>query len=1143
MNQPCLFNLEHYDCLTTEASKCYAVLDKKYSSNLTTPKHRQVIPRCAERIMEKGNGHYAGEARVIANKCRADGSEIAKSEENIIFSVHLPGLEKDTWQSFIQQKGHEINPYRLSLFLREEWKKKKNRFHLKPGSEKEEEKTVTQVEIIIELILDSFNQDKARLINSMKVLSDEIQDKQREYKEKETRKKVQDYHRQKDWDALYEYLRKIKTEGFPGEFIHFISEMEEAAQEGKKWLEIKNRCVEFLSTVVVDDLEKMAHELNAKKQEFQFLFTGKEKWGKKEDESQLGKLADELYLKILGIFQTVTDPEEQFLQIERAENQFLNILPLPPQDWRDHKDQLICRLSGHYSQTLKQVMEHQPDMEKLKQEMEQLEEKVKTLHLAENIDEIGSVRQRLNQLQEYADSLTYIFSIENPFELQYQDSRLLDLAAGIKKIEPFITNWAVFKSLEVELQESQDTIIQTVQIIEEIDRIIGMIKAESRKILHNDLKLDIYQFREEYNQIETSITQLVEAHRKVKFLKPLKVLLEIVNLKLFSQMEEETGLEKEYIGYDLYQVVDVLVKAGESLRESLEPLCRQPFTEPVQLLDGFIEIIENYRSQDFMLTVRAKKEILEIIVTLKKRIDDLIESVLSPIKQSLIPFIPLTPHEKLEEFSGRLQALKEKIPGTGIDYGGYEDLFLPFEQQVQEMGDMIQLQQFIHRQEFATAIKYVKENAEARVAFKDHMMACIYYYEHLENREWADDLWFDFFDKFAFPLSDDKGDKEGGILKKYEELFQAKLPGINPQRLHGHYKNFNSYLKQSPLFPYLMFITDQGSAEDLVYAINSTKNKKAAKKVFPLFHQYIIDHQLWGIYVRLYRACDSELVKHFSSNPMKIVHDSLAVKYQELREKFIAECCISLAEIETFYKLIPDDEEFRLYRSNHKTLEDLYRYLQEITQIFQQFENRDIWRDEQFKMTLNELERKCNRFKEEFAKIRENMCWESNIRHLQNLYNQGRKINETFKWKENRFAYNDLALLEKHEHKNSMDYSGKLQDLLRRFIQLWQDFQEKLVKLPYQFQTLKEVYNEEYFDSLLENWRKSELWSVWQKRDLPGPKNFEDFFNMLQRILDNHEAYLEIHKNGDKKILSNEEKTDPYIIFMEEKENKENYHR
>ncbi len=1135
MSHPCLFNLEHYDCLTTPLVQCSAVVQKKFKSNLTTRTHRDLIPRCAEKIIAKGSGQDTTEIQAIGNTFRP-GCEPIKTGRKIIFSEYLKDLESKTWQSFLQQEGMDINPYQLGLFLRERWKEKKNRILLKSLDETEERQIVFQVETLIELILNSFKQESARLESSMLVLINEIQDKKKQYTEAEIREKVLALNKERHWENLANYLQSTKKEGFSGEFICFLQQNETEAQEGIKWLEIRNSYADFHAHVEEKDLDTLLTALVSWKLELQFLFSSQAQWGTPETKNSLTTLTRDIYQKIQGILEKITDPQELYQRLMESENQLVPILSQPPVQWQQFKDQLLQSLEEHCAQTLDQILEQEEDMDDLKTKLDELVEKDTHIHLPAYITAIELARQQLNTFEQYSHTLNRVIAKEDPFDLQYLKDELGKLAEEISKIEPFIAKWAIFIKLKAELKQNQGICEQTVQSIDEIDDLMGRLIKESQKVLHIDLNINISQFRKEFSDMEAGITWLVDNHPQIKFLKPLQDLLGIFINKIFSFQGDNTHLEDKYVNHDFYQRVDLLVESGNQVVESLAELNNKAILDPVELLEGFKRVLIDTPIGDFILTLTGQKEIVTGITDIKQRIDELTKQELDPITRELHSFIPLVPVKKLTDFMGWIQALDKKIPRTSEDYSGYDELIMPFEEQIQDIMAMIQVQQSIHQQKFAEVIQFIKMKMEVQGPLKEFMLACIYYYEHLANQQWVENHWIEFFEQFGVKLGEKRGNKEDGILTQYETLFQTHLPGITPQNLYRHYKIFEVYLKESPLFPYISFITGHHGAKDLVTTIST---KSQARKFFPLFHQYTITHRLWDKYVQLYHACDKELFTHFNSNPMKIVHDDLAGKYQVLQDKFIAACSLTQGEVDTFASFIPHDGEFDIHQKNHKKLSELFRYFQEITRTFQQFEDRNIWIDLRLKNALNVLESKCNRFGEEFSKIRGTLKWMSLTKHLRHLYDLGNKILVTFEWKNGRFTLDDLVLLENYDRKNSADYSERFKALLFKFVQLWEDFKMEWGKLRPQYESLKEVYNHEHFALVFKNWQHSELWRMWQGKHKPEPRDFEEFFAMLQKTRDNHIAYRDAHESGSNNQQMDFDRIDPYIKLMEEKKEKE----
>lgn len=1143
MSNPCLFNLENYDCDLTKSQHCIEVLEKKFHSNLTPARHKEFIPGCAKNIEKKGPKQFGRKAMGIYSMYMDRKEGKPPEEKSLPFHEHLTNLDVKIWESFIREKAHEINPFRLVLFLKERWTEKK--LHLKNLNEPEEQELLQTVDDIMRLILEAFSRKRTKLHDSMKMIKNEIRDRQREHREKQLKEEIEELRQEKKWYPLAQFLEnKIDLHEYVGDFITYVEQVKKEAGEGKKWLEAKEELKNFIAHLKTKKLDRIFAELSTLEKNISFLFTYINKYSRPEEEIEIENFVKTAYQTVLLVIRKIEDPEDRYKEVNLREKELGHLFPPPPAEWYQYKEQLEQELSQFFTQLLEETLETKEDLEAVRQEVDAIERRVLNLGIDGMGAEIRSAKTQLAQLAEFANALEVFLAKEDPLDIPFLKVRLNELESGYQEMEKSISWWAVCRHLKEKFVGGGRIIAQTAEIVDEIDNLVGEVGKESRKILYNDLTVNIGQFSEKLRVVQKNVTNLLEANNGITFLENLKSFVIDIKYILFPPAGEDSYCPEPH---PFSQPIRELINSGQNLRNTFETLILEKIGDPVELIDRFLQVIKENKDLEFLLVAGEDKKMINTIEKIKTQIDKSIEAVLKPIREKLIPFVPLVSIDELEDFETQLTNIRTRIPGSSDadNYNGYEEISLPFEQKLDEMMDMVLLQHKLHEKQYEDSKTYIRQNNYSSPAFKNHMNACIYYYENLDGKEWKDNQWLDFFRKYGFQVADSNGGKnDNGILEIYQTLFEKNLFQIDINLLKLHSEIFKQHFPSGYLSPYLNYIGGESEPKQLLGKI---KNKKLAKKVFPMFLQYMERNLMWTKYVNLYNACDDQLKANFSQPPFDVVHRSLTERYEKLKKDFIPSGSITLEELDAFYNLIPGDEEFRLHLERYEELESLLNHLSAITTALEKYQQEDIWRNDYFKASLGELETRCNNFSGDFAPIRVNNKWERTINHLRNVYDLGLKIIDTFKVGKEEENPGGIDLLENYKSKATVDYSNKLQQFLTRAIDLRVRFRNEIEKLPTQFEQLPSVFNHYHYRQFIENWRKLELCSLCQKQGLKEPPGMEAFFDMLAHVLENHQSFLKHTGDGKKKVkpsVLNEKGIkvlDPFIHARLKKDEIENH--
>ncbi|MCP4154469.1 MAG: hypothetical protein GY757_42485 [bacterium] len=697
----CLFDLDNYDCDGTTPDQCIEVLEKKFSSWLTPANDRERLPDCAAAIEGKnGPKHFRDRAAGIRTRFVDKKEGKQPEEKSPLFYKYLSDLNLNTWQSFLQKKGIQVNPFRLVLFLRDRWQEEIN--SIAGLNEDEAQARLQEVEKIMQWILDYYSSKKERLRHSMQKVANEISERQRAYKEKELKNKIEELRKNKKWRALADLLEEVDSHNHFGQFIDYLAEVGKETEDGYKWLIYRDRLVQFLAGVTANKSNHIGREFQQLEQDLYFLFSNLDRYGTLEDDRELNNKVNALFDDLLPMLREIRDPEERYRELVQLENQFEGILPSPTAQWETFKVTMREELTKLFDDRLKDLLAHTKDLDDIRVQVDALEEKAAGIGIEGLYTPIENVKTQLVNLTNFVEAQELYLAKDNPMNIRHYQAQLQELEENYRGIEEFVSGWAVCKHLKNTFNENSKIFRQTANINDEIDELVLEVGKESQKILHNDLSVDISQFAGKFDQIKKKVHSISKTKGKTIFLENLATLIADIKRILLEPNGKET-LSPDRHPY--IQPILELVRAGEVFRNAFEELLVENPDDPVQTIDQFLQIIAQYKGTPLLLVAGEDKQLVALVEQIMKTIEQRITAVLEPITRALEPFIPLVPEEKLKQFETRLTAIRTRIPGSEDDYSGYEEISLPFEQKLDELTDMVHIQRLLSRQKFAEVRK------------------------------------------------------------------------------------------------------------------------------------------------------------------------------------------------------------------------------------------------------------------------------------------------------------------------------------------------------------------------------------------------------------------------------------------------------
>ncbi|MCP4146953.1 MAG: hypothetical protein GY757_04300 [bacterium] len=1121
MTQACFFHFEGYYCDTTEAEECYEVLEDKFRSHLTLPQHKKLVPACAQKIEEKTSNRFAQKARGIYNEFYSKKEEGTKKVE-LVFYEHLPQLEIKCWESFIKENQHELEPFRLIFFLRDKWNEKKNRF--KDMNEPEEQAVVKTVDKIMSLILNAFGKKKDKLEISMEMLKNEVQNKLKEYKIKELTGKIRTLHEEKKWQELADYLKPIEWHEYSGQFIRFLEEMTTVAGMGVQWLESKSKLQDAALNRNSIDLEALLNELSRMKQEIEYIFSGQEQYGKKGEENELTRIVTDTCECILDIIRSSNHTEIQYKQLIESEKKLETMFPFIPETWGVYKDTINSELYEVYMANLEEILKNNDRLEDVGKGVESIKEKARETGNDEITEQVEKIGEMWRKLSSYSNWLENFLSYDDPLLYKFKKRELAELKAGFEELADAASGWIAFNRLKERFETGTTLMHETMKIVNAIDSLIGELKEESQKILCKNLVVNLQDIRKKINHVEKDLHKLQKANDSFRSFEILETITQDIKKIIYPRAYPKpcSGTEN-----NITRTVTALVEEGHRLGLKFEKILAEQEADPIRLIDELFALIEDYKGKDFILTEKNEEQIRATIEKLSETIEIRIKESLLPVQTAVTPFIPLVPTANLQEYKERLTRQKELMSGSR-EYNGFEELTMPFEEELEELSVMVRMQLDIHQSKLEDAAKYIETRINLKDSFRSRMQMFIYYYGNLRGLPWDDSRWFVFFERFGYQLSAGNKNNERKnkpMLEAYETDFTENLLLVSPGDLDKHYKLFEKFMSENPIVYHAGFLTENRDSNSLIEKINL---EPLTTKILPLFVEYMKANEIWPKYDELFRAENGRLQEYFGSEPLGTVRESLDKQIAGL-EMMLPEGTVTDVELKTVREKIPTADDYSLQQDRYQVVEDLFHNLEEINRTFKQIEIRDIWCENNFKALLGDMARKGDRFSGAFAAIRRKNGWEEMSRHLRKIYDRGRLIMKKFQVNKEIDVLSDIAVLENHNSKASEEYSERLEKFLSEALGLWKEFNDEIETLQPRYDTLKAVYNDRYFNAFLGRWQRTGCWRLWHQQHFQVPGNMEGFFKMLNETLDNHRRFRENIDNGGKPAELDVSRTDPFI--------------
>ncbi|MCP4157621.1 MAG: hypothetical protein GY757_58465, partial [bacterium] len=841
----------------------------------------------------------------------------------------LPGLQQPAdWKKYLKKNPFHVHPFQLGLYLEDCWLAGKGRIKQGKIAEKKQLELVGNVKIIIKAILKTYPGEKETLLQLLRGIEDEADSISYKFQEKKLRRELEGLDNRKEWQELEKRVSGVKN---PSQFTELFNEdllkWEEKAQDGLKWLESKDRFMEFAGNWGTYNHDTLLETFKTNSGDFLNMYATRHQWGNEMLSEKLAQLTRDFYLQYLKcIEEPKVIPMEAYELLKENRKKFQAVFGPPPHQWNDYFKDLEKHLGKSYSDYLKDMLEKENQFKKIYMELDTLEQKVKPLNLSSNLGEIEAVRFKIAKLEEYCDQLQQILAVKDPTDGYLNDDLFQQLLGRLEETRTDAAKWAVYRDLDRDIREGAALVEQVVAVNSGIAEIVDSLKTQSREILDNKLDIDFSGAHSLWENVRESTVKLAGENNGVPFVENLEIMEQVFGEMIFSISREIPCPQERYQNIALYILITELSSCSETFLGKLSGILEKDYSAPVDLMTDFFAAVEEQREQDFIFTRPLLKKTIKTILNIKQKIQKLIGAQLDDAKKALIPMIPLLELETLTELAKKLEKIKLEMPSNNQSFKGYHALSLRFKTAVEELMRIIRIQEKILGNHFNEAVQAVEEGKSVRRPLKKYLMACVCYYRDLDKKEWDDEAWLRFF-RLHNPGDIEKENDTGGILKRYALMFNENFVAIEPRFLSKHLEIVREHLPDSHWLPYLLYLS--GNLETAAFA-DSVCCDEALQIHFPLFLDYLQEHRMWHRFVEIYRACGDRLSDQFEYSPLKIVADEISVEYEGLRKDFIDSVTIDHERLDSLLKRIPEDEGFFKFKNKLDELVDLQVIYREI---------------------------------------------------------------------------------------------------------------------------------------------------------------------------------------------------------------------
>ena len=1047
-----------------------------------------------------------------------NGDEVGAS---FPFYEYFPDLEFETWKRVLEKYEKRIKPLPLVLYLEDRWGDRLSGWYRLSDGDRDD--LAGNAGKIIDLIRETYGEAGGSLTieDYLAGIDREVRQKKRERKEQAIRDEITGLIKEKHWFEGSGYIKDIKIDAddYSDDFIHFLDQCKKKIESGRDWIRQKGKLRRLIEQEDLEDPFDLMNQCLNDRDNIKYLYDHCNEYGDNNDREELDELAADYYARIMNLVKGRQGPADAFKVVDEIEKNSKDIFPDLPEEWVTYKSRLSDQIKDSIDKGLEKVIE-EGGLDNLGEAVDELEATVISQFDIPDIESyVQSHLDSLRKLCENSYILDTIPKAEDSESLKNLLNKVDDVGKDIeiKRAEygEVVYKSTLFRELENKHKKTREMISEALDILGRLDDVLDVLEEESRKILQGSefrVSLNIRKYQERMREITRELLRLVKLHNNIKFLFNLKERVKALNRLIF----QGSPGHKTEPQVDLLGEVAEKVSLGDRFYESIRFLNQPENNEPLPLMEGLLETMKQYRNRDFIfrssVSAAVKDDLEETIGKIRRKIDE----ELSGMEEIVTGFHQLPAQGefgKIDRFHERFLFIQEQKADIHCDFDDIKKLLEARRERVDKISALGRVLQLIRSQQYSEA-RSLKESAESfEKALKDRLEAVIYFNENLDKRQWHESNWLYFFDHLC-PLlvTAENQSKYRGMFNQYETLLKDELFNLPPRDLEKHAGIFEKYLKDSDLFAYIMAIKGKYTGKEFIEYI---KTREAARALYHAFLDYLNRFGMWQIYVDLYRSAYGDLEDAFGEAPLDRAHDTLEEQYHLLEERFCSGT-IDPQEIQDFGHRIPHDDEFKYYRKKHDLLAELLGKYQQVEETFTRYKNQDTWEMNELQDDLKELESLSSSFSGKFEKIKIDMNWDETQQLLGKFYRAAAGILRKFSIEPYRDTEGpDLDELEHVKDKTAAAYSDKLRVFLIKVWALRQDFTESSDELSAAGWKLKEKFNNDFLDTLVQKWQQVEFSRLWKEENLPLPENMEDFLQMFKTILDNLERFLGIMEKGE----------------------------
>ncbi|UCH94511.1 MAG: hypothetical protein JSV88_30175 [Candidatus Aminicenantes bacterium] len=1057
------------------------------------------------------------------------------------FYQYFTDLEFNTWKQTLEKYEGRINPLTLVLYLEDKWADRLSGWPRLSNQARDE--LVNQAGKVIDLVREKYaspavNAGSTTIEDYLVRLEKQVRQKKQELIEQALRHDILGLIKEKHWLECSGYIMNIKIEtgDYSEEFLQFLQESKKTVESGRDWIRRKGKLRRLIEQEDLADPFDLVKQCLTDRDNIKDLYDCCGQYGDDNDREELDKLAKDYYTRAMNLVKNLYEPTAALKAVDKIEKSSKDMFPDPPGEWNAYKTHLSDQLKDSINEDLEKVLE-EGDLDNLGEAVDRLESTVITPLEIPDID--SYVQAHLDSLRKLCEDSHILDTIPKSADVESLKNLLNKVDDVGKDVEIKKTQYGemvykstLFKELEGKYKKTRDMVAETLEILGRFNDVVDLLEEESRKILQGSefrVSLNTQKYQQRMNSIERELLRLVKLHDNIVFLFNLKERVKALNQLIFQGSPEHKAEPQ----VELLGEVAEKVSIGDRFYEKIGFLSQPQNNEPLSLMDQVLDIMKENQNKSFIFRNSISTPVVDNLEEIMGKIRRKIDEELSAMEEIVTRFYQLpSPSlcKNINQFHQRFLFIQEKKAGLTGDFDDIKKLLEARRERMDKINDLGRVLELIHSQQYSEARDLAEVAASFEEDLRDQVEAVIYFNQHLHKRPWNESHWLYFFEHHCLHLVTAENQSQyQELFNQYETHLKKELFNLTPRDLEKHAVVFENYRKNSDLFAYIMLITGKYTGKNFIEYIQT---REPAKALYKGLLDYLYRCCLWPVIVDLYRAAYGDLEDAFGEAPLDTIHDTLEDQYHLLEERFISGA-VNQQEIEFFGNSIPHDDEFDYYRKKHDLLQDIFGKYQEIRELLNRYKTQDTWKMSGIQEDLKKLEILGRDFSGKFEKIRIDRDWDETIGLLMKFCEAGVGILERFSIEP--YLCRDGLDIDELEHvkdKASAAYCDKLSAFLNKLSGLWKDFTRGSEALSAAGWHLKDKFNNDFFDPLIQKWKQVEFSRLWKEENLPIPENLDDFFQMFKTIRDNLERFLGYMEKGKEEISRHRDTfkiLDPFI--------------